>query len=153
MFDHWRLPRYIDKFSTKIYMELSTQVCWIFFISPGFGALHFLIWLREISSAADRIKRRKFLVKSLRTEVRGDLKINGTKYAVFPSKIKKLWCFKPPVNLVDQATRPLHEILTRLVIIRGRVVWPTKGTGGLKHNKFLIFDGKQHPKNIWFHGY
>ena len=36
---------------------------------------------------------------------------------------------------------------------RGQVVWPTKGTGGLKHNKFLIFDGKQHPKNIWFHGY
>ena len=25
---------------------------------------------------------------------------------------------------------------------------PTKGTGGLKHHKFLIFDGKQHPKNI-----
>ena len=29
---------------------------------------------------------------------------------------------------------------------------PTKGTGGLQHHKFLIFDGKQHPKNIWFHG-
>ena len=29
---------------------------------------------------------------------------------------------------------------------------PTKGTGGLEHHKFLIFDGKQHPKNIWFHG-
>ena len=28
----------------------------------------------------------------------------------------------------------------------------TKGTGGLQHHKFLIFDGKQHPKNIWFHG-
>ena len=35
---------------------------------------------------------------------------------------------------------------------RERVVWPTKGTGGLQHHKFLIFDGKQHPKNIWFHG-
>jgi hypothetical protein len=33
------------------------------------------------------------------------------------------------------------------------VVWPTKGTGGLQHHKFLIFDGKQHPKNIWFCGY
>ena len=35
---------------------------------------------------------------------------------------------------------------------RGRVFWPTKGTGGLQHHKFLIFDGKQHPKNIWFRG-
>ena len=24
-------------------------------------------------------------------------------------------------------------------------------TGGLQHHNFLIFDGKQHPKNIWFH--
>ena len=23
---------------------------------------------------------------------------------------------------------------------------------GLQHHNFLIFDGKQHPKNIWFHG-
>ena len=29
---------------------------------------------------------------------------------------------------------------------------PTKGTGGLKHHNFLIFDEKQHPKNIWFRG-
>ena len=34
----------------------------------------------------------------------------------FPSKIKKLWCSKPPVPLVGQRTRPLHEILIRLVI-------------------------------------
>ena len=34
---------------------------------------------------------------------------------------------------------------------RGRVFWPTKGTGGLQ-NHFLIFDGKQHPENIWFRG-
>ena len=34
----------------------------------------------------------------------------------------------------------------------GRVFWPTKGTRGLQHHEFLIFDGKQHPKNIWFHG-
>jgi len=25
-------------------------------------------------------------------------------------------------------------------------LWPTKGTGGLKHHNFLIFDGKQHRK-------
>ena len=36
---------------------------------------------------------------------------------------------------------------------REQVVWPTKGTRGLQRHKFLIFDGKQHPKNIWFHGW
>ena len=35
---------------------------------------------------------------------------------------------------------------------REQVVWPTKGTGALQHHKFLIFDGKQHPKKIWFRG-
>ena len=34
----------------------------------------------------------------------------------FPSKIKNLWCFKPPASLVGQKTCPLHEILTQLVI-------------------------------------
>jgi hypothetical protein len=29
--------------------------------------------------------------------------------------------------------------------------WPTKGTRGLKHHNFFIFDGKQHPENFWFH--
>ena len=29
---------------------------------------------------------------------------------------------------------------------------PNVRTGGLQHHNFLIFDGKQHPKNIWFHG-
>jgi hypothetical protein len=74
------------------------------------------------------------------------------------------------VLLSVQTTCSLHEILTRLVITeklfetfsvinsrvniscRERVFWPTKGTGGLQHHIFLIFDGKQHPKNIWFHG-
>jgi hypothetical protein len=28
----------------------------------------------------------------------------------------------------------------------------TKGSGCLKHHKFLIFDGKQHPKKNWFRG-
>ena len=32
------------------------------------------------------------------------------------------------------------------------VFWPTKGTGGLQHHIFFIFNGKQHPKNIWFRG-
>ena len=44
---------------------------------------------------------------------------------------------------------PFSVITSRVNIsCRGRVVWPTKGTGGLKHHNFLIFDGKQHPENI-----
>ena len=35
---------------------------------------------------------------------------------------------------------------------REQVFWPTKGTEGLQYHKFSIFDGKQHPKNIWFRG-
>ena len=35
---------------------------------------------------------------------------------------------------------------------RERVFWPTKGTGGLQHHIFFIFDGKQHPNNNWFRG-
>jgi hypothetical protein len=48
----------------------------------------------------------------------------------------------------------MFSVLTSRVNIlcRGRVFWPTKGTGALQHHKFLIFDGKQHPKNIWFRG-
>jgi hypothetical protein len=44
----------------------------------------------------------------------------------------------------------LFSVITNHVNIswRERVVWPTKGTGGLKHHNFLIFDGKQHSKNI-----
>ena len=73
----------------------------------------------------------------IRTEVRGDFNIHGTKYFLvccFPSKIKKLWCCKPPVPLVGQKTRPLHGILTRLVITE------------------KSFSGVQHTKNIWFCG-
>ena len=33
-----------------------------------------------------------------------------------------------------------------------QVYSPTKGTGGLQHHDFLIFDGKQQPENIWFRG-
>jgi hypothetical protein len=35
---------------------------------------------------------------------------------------------------------------------RQRVVLSTKGTGGIQHHEFFIFDGKQHPKNILFRG-
>ena len=44
----------------------------------------------------------------------------------------------------------MFSVITSRVNIawRERVVWPTKGTGGLQYHKFLIFDGKQHPKNI-----
>ena len=28
----------------------------------------------------------------------------------------------------------------------------TKGSGGLQHLNFFIFNEKQHPKNIWFYG-
>ena len=34
----------------------------------------------------------------------------------FPSKIKHLWCCKPPEPLVAKKTCSLHEILTQLVI-------------------------------------
>ena len=71
--------------------------------------------------------------------------------------------------MIGQKAHHLDEILTRLVIteksfsgifsnnaalsivhVDDGFFWPTKGTGGLQHHKFLIFDGKQHPKNIWF---
>ena len=57
--------------------------------------------------------------------------------------------------LVGQKTRPLHEILTQLVITEkafSGVFGLTKGPRGLQHHNFFIFDGKQHPKNIWFRG-
>ena len=47
-------------------------------------------------------------------------KIRGTKYfydAVFHQKLKKYDVVSLPVPLVGQKTRPLHEMLTRLVII------------------------------------
>jgi hypothetical protein len=48
---------------------------------------------------------------------------------------------------------PFSVITIRVNISwRERFVWPTEGTGGLQHHNFLSFDGKQHPKNIWFHG-
>ena len=56
----------------------------------------------------------------LRTEVRGDFNIHGTKYfynAVFHHKSKKYDVVSLSVPLVGHKTRPLHEMLTRLVII------------------------------------
>jgi hypothetical protein len=42
------------------------------------------------------------------------------------------------------------SVITRCVnnSWREQVFWPTKGTGGLQHHKFLIFYGKQHPKKF-----
>ena len=70
---------------------------------------------------------------TLRTE--DDFKIHGTKC--------KCWL---ALKMLENA----FLVLTRHVNIscRRQVVWPTKGKGGLKHHNFLIFDGKQHPKNI-----
>ena len=41
---------------------------------------------------------------------------------------------------------------TELNIFWIGVFWPTKGTGGLQHHIFLIFDEKQQPKKNWFRG-
>ena len=56
---------------------------------------------------------------SLRTEIRGDFNIHGTKYfqdAVFHQKFKNYDVVSLPVPLVVQKTHPLHEIQTWLVI-------------------------------------
>jgi hypothetical protein len=55
--------------------------------------------------------------------------------------------------LLKISSKGVSVITSRVNISwRGWVFWPTKGTGGLQHHIFLIFDGKQHPKNIWFRG-
>ena len=60
-------------------------------------------------------------------------------WVLFSIKNQNLLFFKPPVPLVGPKTRPLHEILTHL---------------DNTENEFSgVFDGKQHPKNVWFHGY
>ena len=59
-----------------------------------------------------------FLCLHLRTKVRGDFNIHGTKYfydAVFHQKSKNYGVVSLPVPLVGQKTCALHEILTRLV--------------------------------------
>ena len=37
-------------------------------------------------------------------------------------------------------------------LLKMEVETSTKGSGCLKHHKFLIYDGKQHPKIFWFRG-
>ena len=37
-----------------------------------------------------------------------------------------------------------------VITSRDNISW--RGTKGLQHHDFLIFDGKRHPKNIWFRG-
>ena len=111
----------------------------------------------------------------LRTEVRSDFNIHGTKYfydAVFHQKSKDYDVVSLPVHMVGQKICPLHEILRWLFITenafgrgfqsviisrvnnswREQVFWPTKVAGFLQHHNFLIFDEKQHPKKIWFRG-
>ena len=58
-------------------------------------------------------------INSLRTEVRGDFKIHGTKYfqdAVFHQKSKIYDVLSLLYLWLAQKTCPLHEILTQLVI-------------------------------------
>ena len=87
--------------------------------------------LNQLESNIMQNKDQIILKSLLRTEVRGDFSIHGTKFfhnAVFHQKSKKF----------DVVSLP--------------VFWPTKGTGGLKHHIFFISYGKQYPKIIWFHG-
>ena len=46
----------------------------------------------------------------------------------------------------------IHTLVGSIFNVGDGFFGPTKGTRGLQHHKFLIFDGKQHPKNIWFRG-
>ena len=67
------------------------------------------------------MRKSKFNNKQLilRTEVRGDFNIHGTKFfynAVFYQKYKKNDVVSLPVPLVGQKTRSPREILTRLFI-------------------------------------
>ena len=44
-------------------------------------------------------------------------------------------------------------VTSRVNISHGdQVFWPTKGSGGLKHHEFLIFEGKHQTENFWFRG-
>ena len=78
---------------------------------------------------------------SLRTEVRDDFNIHGTRYfqdAVSHQKSKHYDVVSLPLPLVGQKTHAVYEILTRLVIT--------------ENPENAIFDGKQHSKNICFRG-
>ena len=64
-----------------------------------------------------------------------------------------LWPSQKSWTLLLKMAFSAFSVITDRVNIswRERVVWST-GTGGLQNHKCLIFDVKQHPKNIWFHG-
>ena len=61
----------------------------------------------------------------------------------------KVLCFDTcqTKNIGASTHEKVFSVITSLVNIswREQVFWPTKGTRGLQHHKFLIFDGKQHP--------
>ena len=62
--------------------------------------------------------------KLLRTEVRGNFNIHGTKYfydSVFHQKSKNYDVVSLPVSLGGQKTCPLDEMLTRLVITENAI--------------------------------
>ena len=79
---------------------------------------------------------------------------------------KKSYENKMSQTFVGQKTCALHEILTRLVITENTFSCPfsnnqlcqyfMESTGFLANQRysifFFIFDGKQYPENIWFHG-
>ena len=90
---------------------------------------------------------------------------------LFSVKNQTMWCCKPTVPFVGKKNpsspwniatasyywkrflKTFSVITSRVNILwRGRVFWHTKGTGGLQHHDFLIFDRKQQPKNIYFRG-
>ena len=53
-------------------------------------------------------------------------------YTYLRTEVKgDLCCYKPPVPLGQPKVQEAYS---------------------LHHRKFLTFDGKQHPKNIWFRG-
>ena len=74
-----------------------------------------------------------------------------------------------PVHLIGQTMCSLHEILTQLVITENAenaafsnnqpCQYFMERTGCLANQRYrrltisyFFFDGKQHPKNIWFRG-
>ena len=54
--------------------------------------------------------------------------------------------------LAEKSREKAFSIITSHVNIRVEdgFFGQRKVSGGFQHRKFLTFDGKQHPKNIWF---
>jgi hypothetical protein len=59
-----------------------------------------------------------------------------------------------PSELLDENGQPSEHTFEFSINRKreNRFYWPTKGSGCLQHHIFLIFDGKQHLKKIWFRG-